>query len=194
MMSQLAKITLIFIFLSAAVGTSASAAIYRYVDANGQMHFTNTPTENKYTFYRNESHQVESTQGKLESLIVHFASKFNLDIALIKAVIKVESDFNPQVVSSKGAQGLMQLMPETAREIGVNDPFNPSESIYGGSYYLRKMLDSFDSNLDHALAAYNAGPTAVRRYGGIPPYKETQDYVEKVKYYLEYYRETKETF
>ncbi|PLX98372.1 MAG: lytic transglycosylase [Desulfuromonas sp.] len=193
-MSQLAKITLIFIFLSAAVGTSASAAIYRYVDANGQMHFTNTPTENKYTFYRNESHQVESTQGKLESLIVHFASKFNLDIALIKAVIKVESDFNPQVVSSKGAQGLMQLMPETAREIGVNDPFNPSESIYGGSYYLRKMLDSFDSNLDHALAAYNAGPTAVRRYGGIPPYKETQDYVEKVKYYLEYYRETKETF
>ncbi len=130
----------------------------------------------------------------METLITHFADKFRLDKALIKAVIKVESDFDPQVVSRKGAQGLMQLMPQTAREIGVNNPFDPSDSIYGGSLYLRRMLDAFDLNLDHALAAYNAGPGAVRKYGGIPPYEETQNYVKRVKHYLDYYRRTKDNF
>ena len=126
-------------------------------------------------------------------MITHFAQKFQLDRSLIKAVIKVESNFNPQVVSSKGAQGLMQLMPETAREIGVKNPFDPSDSIYGGAFYLRKMLDSFDKNLDYALAAYNAGPGTVRRYGGIPPFEETQNYVKRVKHYLNYYRRSKDT-
>jgi soluble lytic murein transglycosylase len=165
------------------------AAIYRYVDQNGQVHFTNVPTGTKFRLYRSEGEK-----SRLETLIKHFADKFSLDEALIKAVIKVESNFNPTVVSSKGAQGLMQLMPETAQEVGVNNPFDPSESIYGGSLYLRKMLDSFDLNLDYALAAYNAGPTAVRKYGGIPPYKETQNYVKRVRYYFDYYRRTKDIF
>ena len=162
-----------------------TAAIYRYVDEAGQIHFSNVPTTQQYRFYRSEGESY-----RIDTLIRHFAEKFHLEAALIKAVIKVESDFNPLVVSSKGAQGLMQLMPATATEVGVNNPFDPSESIYGGSYYLRKMLDSFDRNLDHALAAYNAGPNAVRKYGGIPPYKETQNYVERVKYYLDFYRQS----
>lgn len=165
---------------------SAEAAIYRYVDANGQVHFTNVPTNNRYRFYRGDGETY-----RLESLIHHFAAKFKLEAALIKAVIKVESDFDPLVVSSKGAQGLMQLMPETALEVGVSNPFDPSQSIYGGSLYLRKMLDSFGFNLDYALAAYNAGPSVVRKYGGIPPYKETQNYVKRVKHYFDYYRRAK---
>ncbi len=167
----------------------STAAIYRYVDATGRVHYTNVPTSNKFRFYRNEGDKYQ-----LETLINHFAQKFELDESLIKAVIKVESDFDPQVVSSKGAQGLMQLMPETAREIGVKNPFDPSDSIYGGSFYLRKMLDSFDRNLDYALAAYNAGPNAVRKYGGIPPYEETQNYVRRVKYYINHYQNSKDTF
>jgi len=165
---------------------SAEAAIYRYVDANGQMHFTNVPTENHYRLYRGEGVGVH-----IDDLIEHFADRFRIDSALLKAVIKVESNFNPKVVSHKGAQGLMQLMPGTAREVGVSNPFDPRQSIYGGSLYLRKMLDSFDFNLDYALAAYNAGPSAVRKYGGIPPYKETQNYVKKVKEYITYYRRAK---
>ncbi|SHJ55692.1 soluble lytic murein transglycosylase [Malonomonas rubra DSM 5091] len=166
--------------------SDAAAAIYRYVDANGQLHFTNVPTGNHYRLYRGDR-----DGNRIEDLIEHFASKFRLESALVKAVIKVESNFNPSVVSHKGAQGLMQLMPGTAREVGVSNPFDPRQSIYGGSLYLRKMLDSFNFNLDYALAAYNAGPSAVRKYGGIPPYKETQNYVKRVKKYIDYYRREK---
>ena len=162
---------------------SVDAAIYRYVDEYGLLHFTDVPTTTTYQFYRGDS------QGhSLVTLIEHYADRFHLDSALVKAVIKVESDFDPRVVSSKGAKGLMQLMPATALEMGVSDPFDPGQSIYGGTYYLRKMLNTFDSNLDHALAAYNAGPTSVQRYGGIPPYDETQNYVRRVKKYRDYYQ------
>ncbi len=166
----------------------AHADIYRYMDANGVVHFTNTPTHGRYDFYRKEKGGQSSSVTNYLEIIQRYSNLFRLEEALVKAVIKVESDYNPRVVSSKGAQGLMQLIPETARDLRVVNPFDPSENIRGGSQYLRQMLDQFDDNLELALAAYNAGPNAVRRHGGVPPFDETQTYIQRVKRYMDYYR------
>lgn len=112
------------------------------------------------------------------------AKKYNLPEKLITAVMKQESNFNSSAVSSAGASGLMQLMPATARYLGVEDRFDPEQNIMGGAKYLRQMLDQFDNNIETALAAYNAGPGNVKKYGGIPPFKETQNYVKNVTNYL----------
>ncbi|HBI26402.1 MAG TPA: hypothetical protein DDY25_01565 [Peptococcaceae bacterium] len=108
------------------------------------------------------------------------ASKYQIDPAVLKAVAKAESNFNPQAVSRSGALGLMQFMPGTAQSLGIN-PLDPAESIQGAAKYLSSLLDQFQGNLTLALAAYNAGPGAVTKYGGIPPYQETQNYVNRVK-------------
>ena len=113
------------------------------------------------------------------------SSKHQLDPELVKAVIKQESNFNRRDVSNKGAVGLMQLMPETARGLGVQDAFDPWENIHGGTRYLKMMLKNFNGDLSKALAAYNAGPGAVKKYGAVPPYRETEGYVRNV---LRYYR------
>jgi len=114
------------------------------------------------------------------ALVEQYASQYAVDPALVHAVIRVESAYNAGAVSHKGAIGLMQLMPQTARELAVDDPFDPAENVRGGTHYLRQMLDRFDNRLEWALAGYNAGPGAVERYEGIPPYTETINYVEKV--------------
>ena len=168
---------------------TARADIYRYVDANGVLHFTNTPTSSRYSFYRKET----SRSSGIGEIIRRYASRYHVEEALVRAVCKVESDFDPRAVSAKGAQGIMQLVPETARELQVRDPLDPEENIRGGSCYLRQMLDQFDGNLDLALAAYNAGPSAVRRHGGIPPYPETVNYVDRVKQFLDYYRRNRDS-
>ncbi len=119
-------------------------------------------------------------------IIAEAAEKFDLDPGLVEAVIKVESAYKANAVSSKGAVGLMQLMPQTAKELGVKNRFDPRQNVFGGAKYLRMMLDRFGGKLVLALSAYNAGPAAVDRFMGIPPYKETQRYVQKV---LQNYRD-----
>ena len=117
---------------------------------------------------------------KIDHAVADAAAKYGLPKGLLQSVIQHESGFNPRAVSPAGAQGLMQLMPATAKELGVEDPFDIRQNIDAGSRYLKQMLDQFDGDLRKALAAYNAGPGTVRRYGGIPPYPETRNYVHKV--------------
>ena len=119
-----------------------------------------------------------------EDLIQEAAGTYDLDPALIRAVMQTESSFNPTVVSRVGAQGLMQLMPALAEEMGVRDSFDPRENIMGGARYLRELLDRFRGNVRLALASYNAGPTAVAKYGRVPPFRETQRYVKQIQHLI----------
>ena len=171
----------------------ADADIYRYVDASGRVHFTDTPTHGRYDMYMKEEAPVKASNRSYLDIIRRHATSYQLEEALVKAVIKVESDYQPMIVSRKGAQGLMQLIPQTAKDLKVSNPFDPYENIRGGSEYLRMMLDLFNNDVELALAAYNSGPNTVKRYGGIPPYDETQKYVKKVKRYLDYYRRVGDT-
>lgn len=133
-------------------------------------------------------HQADGRPTPFSDLIEQAAQRYNLDPAILQAVIKAESNFNPRVISHAGAQGLMQLMPGTARALGVEDPLDPVQNIDGGARYLRQMFDRFHS-VPLALAAYNAGPGAVEQYKGVPPYRETQTYVARVIRLIEDYRE-----
>ncbi len=118
--------------------------------------------------------------NRFDPIIKKASEKYGVPEKLIKSVIKQESNFNPTAVSIKGAKGLMQLMPETAKKLGVKDIFNPEENINGGTKYLRDMLDRFDGDIVNALAAYNAGPEKVEKYSGVPDYRETKNYIKNI--------------
>ncbi|WP_421384208.1 lytic transglycosylase domain-containing protein [Bacillus salacetis] len=123
---------------------------------------------------------VEVSDSSIDQIISRAAEKYSLPKKLISAVISQESSFNPNAVSHAGASGLMQLMPSTARSLGVTDVFNPEQNVFAGTKYLKQMMDKYEGNLELALAAYNAGPGNVDKFNGVPPFKETMQYVQKV--------------
>ena len=131
---------------------------------------------------------VKKAKHPYNPIIKKAAERYEIDPALVKAVIMAESNYNPRAISKVGARGLMQLMPATAEALGVEDCFNPEHNIHGGVRYLRQLLDRFDGDIELALAAYNAGSRKVRKYNGIPPFRATQIYIEKVSAYYERYK------
>jgi len=193
----IASIFLISLLLFA---TPSHSGIYRWVDENGVIHFTNCPQDARFKLYIRESEDdvdrdgnhssppFGKEQNQFDSLIEELSEKYSVDSALVKAMIKVESGFNPFAVSKKGAKGLMQLMPETARRMNVVNIFNPRENIEGGIRYLKYLLSLFNEDLRLSLAAYNAGENIVAELRTIPPYRETIDYVRKVLAHYRSYR------
>jgi soluble lytic murein transglycosylase len=176
----------------------SSAGIYRYVDERGVIHFTNCPRDPKFKLYIRESKEDAGNgnssfsyirdSNQYDSLISEFSRKYQVDFALIKAIIRTESAFNPFAVSRKGAKGLMQLMPDTAQRLSVSNVFNPRENIEGGVRHLKYLLSLFNDDVRLSLAAYNAGENLVAELRSIPPYQETVDYVRKVLSYYQSYR------
>ena len=132
--------------------------------------------------------QGMETELLYHSIIIEAANRYQVDPAIVKAIIMAESSYNPKAVSKKGAKGLMQLMPKTAAELGVKDSFNPVYNINGGVRYYKKMLNQFNGDVKLALAAYNAGSRKVKKYQGIPPFKATRYYIKKVFKYYQYYK------
>jgi len=168
------------------VASAASADIYKYVDENGVVCYTDAPFGKKPQQVIKEKYQrsVEKTSPvrntEYAGYVHKAAVKYDLEPELIKAVIKTESNGNHRAVSRKGAMGLMQLMPSTANDLNVSNPFNPEENIEGGARYLKQLIERFNGNLTLALAAYNSGPKTVEKYGAVPPILETREYVKKV--------------
>ena len=166
---------------------TTTAEVYQFVGRDGSISLTNVPSDSRYRKVEVESNRLHATlsERELEPVIRRHSSQQQLHPALIRAVIKAESNFDPRAVSRAGAIGLMQLMPQTAVRLDVRDMYDPDDTVGGGTKYLRQLLDRFHGNLPLALAAYNAGENAVDHYQALPPFDETRQYVRKV---LRYYR------
>ncbi len=196
----------IVLLVSAVSAGIAHADIYRYVDADGAVHFTNVPQDSRFKVYLKEKRRADPVTETLAGEIRYYdekeraryakpiqdaANATRLDAALIHAVISAESGYNPFARSRKGAAGLMQLMPETAKRYGVKNRLDPAQNISGGARYLRDLIRMFNNDVQLAVAAYNAGENAVIRAGNrIPPYQETMTYVPRVMSYYRKYRTT----
>jgi hypothetical protein len=192
----------IALLLSLCQPRASMADIYQYTDENGVIHFSNVSVGNSKKYRRLKStvkeerhtkatppHSSTPSRAPVSSsnypsayvdIINTACGRHGVDPALVHAIVKVESDFNPYALSRKGAMGLMQLMPQTAVVMNVGNSFNPNENIDGGVKYLRYLIDRYEGNVPLALAAYNSGETAVKKWGTIPPYPETQNYVQRI--------------
>jgi soluble lytic murein transglycosylase-like protein len=185
-------------------GQRVEADIYKFIDKDGITHYTNVKPSNRINV-KTFSFPCYASDPKCQQLdweriplnrqafseeIQAAAEVFTVEESLIRAIIHAESAYQPEALSPKGAQGLMQLMPATEKELGVDDVFDPVSNISGGTRYLSDLLREFDDDVSLAAAAYNAGPGAVRKYGGIPPYKETKEYVRRIKILYRRYRST----
>jgi soluble lytic murein transglycosylase-like protein len=188
--------------------SEASADIYVYTDEAGVMHFSNAPKSGGKVFVKSAPKRTRARPGvtpvapsdrsidrftRYDSHIREAAGLYQIPVELVRAVIKAESDYDPRAVSHAGAQGLMQLMPETAARMQIRDSFDPRMNILAGTRYLRILANTFNGDLALTVAGYNAGEGAVIRYGGIPPYEETQDYVMRVLQYYHRYRTSGDT-
>lgn len=186
--ATLVRCAVIVALLTAVSATAAFAQIYVVVDADGTRRFTNEPVAGAEVFL--ETHFTRPPANRnlvpFRREIDDAALRAGIDARLVEAVIAAESAFDPRAISKKGAQGLMQLMPDTADRFGVGNVWDPRENIAGGTAYLRWLIMEFDGHLPRVLAAYNAGEGAVTRHGGVPPYPETIEYIDRV---LAYYRE-----
>jgi len=174
---------------------AAKADVYMYTDKDGVVNFTNAPTHSGYrrvlrdvSSSLNSGPVVTNSGGNYDEAIREVSGRYSLDADLIRAVIKVESDFNSNARSNKGAMGLMQLMPDTARLHNVGDAYDPEANIDGGVRHLKMLLGRYQGDVSLSLTAYNAGSGAVDKHGGIPPFAETRDYVKRVLQYWEQYR------
>ena len=178
-------VTVLFVFVTVPV---AQADIYMFIDSQGVLHFTNTPTSSQYKLYIKERPKPAAATIKYDEIIQEASDKFDLSFFLIKAIIKVESNFDSRAVSKKGALGLMQIMPQNLQAFNIREPYDPKDNIMGGSRYFKSLIERYSGKLPLALAAYNAGPTIVDKYRNIPPIKETEDYVKKVMKYFYLYK------
>jgi soluble lytic murein transglycosylase-like protein len=191
---------LLCVFLITVIVHQADADIYKYEDEDGVLHFTDAPTHRGFKIFIKDFKKDKKLRtnfrlngfsknpDEFDPIINTLSSEYGVDKSLVKAVIQAESGYNPNAVSPKGASGLMQLMPETARDLKVSNTFNPTDNIRGGVRYLRFLLDTFKGDVSLALAAYNAGLAKVSKYGGIPPYEETRNYVSRVLSYQKSYQ------
>lgn len=195
--SGLFKILAVAGFFALASPPEADADYYSYVDSKGVIHITNAPTSSRYKWRMPESGRSSASgagkrqavsRSSYDTLIDNISSAHGVETALVKAMIKVESDFDTYAISEDGAAGLMQLMPDTAAKMGVIDIHDPGQNVRGGVKFFKKLLGTFKSDLRLALAAYNAGENAVLKYGKVPPYPETRNYVEKVLRYRDKYK------
>jgi soluble lytic murein transglycosylase-like protein len=191
---------LIALLFGLCLGRPGWADIYAFTDADGTVSLSNVPADARYAVLIAAPQPADATplvpagkpgpglagKARYERMVEQVSQAYGLESALLHAVISVESSYNPKAVSNKGAAGLMQLMPATARRYGVADAFDPAQNLGGGARYLRDLLAMFDSDVSLALAAFNAGENAVKKHGNrIPPYRETRRYVPRV---LDYYR------
>ena len=183
--------TLPWAFLGVMLASSPSQAdVYRFKDSSGVWHFSDTRSDPRYHLYiKTKGLSGKQYLKKYDGIIQKAAKQFGVEVTLIKAIIKAESSFDPNAVSKSGAQGLMQLMPDTADDMKVGDPFDPEENILGGTRYLSLLLKRFNQDKRLAVAAYNVGPTTVENHDAVPPIPQTRQFVDRV---MRFYREFEE--